>query len=106
MQEGWARQGVGLATYAQGRPDEAVAAWSALASRGAPAPLARDVSFWLGEALGRARPYERSVRELTLFVRGGPHSLLEAGCGGLGAVDLAARSETVRPHPFYPRLSS
>src|SRR3989454_10991658 len=79
--EAWALHGLGLANYALGRHDEAVAAWTALASRGAPARLARDVSFWLGEAAGGAGPDERSVREPTPFVRGGPPPLLEGGWG-------------------------
>src|SRR5439155_1278020 len=40
--EAWARHGLGLANYALGRHDDAVAAWTALAAR-APASLARDV---------------------------------------------------------------
>src|SRR6185369_16452642 len=58
--EAWARHGLGLANYSLGRHDDAVAAWTALASR-APASLARDVSFWLGEALGRIGQYDRAM---------------------------------------------
>jgi tetratricopeptide (TPR) repeat protein len=87
--EAWARHGLGLANYALGRHDEAVAAWTALASR-APASLARDVSFWLGEALGRVGQYDRSISTLTQFVQGGPHPLLESGRARLGWWSLAA----------------
>src|SRR2546427_3664949 len=61
--EPWARHGLGLASYALGRYDEAVAAWEALRSRGAPGSLARDVGFWLGEALGRVGPDDRRSEE-------------------------------------------
>src|SRR3989442_7677408 len=104
--EAWARHGLGLANYALGRHDEAVAAWTGLASRGAPAPLARDVSFWLGEALGRAGQYEQSVRELTLFVRGGPHPLLEAGWARLGWWSLAAERYLDSTTAFRAYLAS
>src|SRR5258705_13475026 len=81
--EAWTRHGRGLATYSLGRHDDAVAAWTALASR-APASLARDVSFWLGEALGRIGQYDRAITTLTQFAQGGPHPLLESGRARLG----------------------
>jgi len=87
--EAWSRHGLGLANYALGRHDEAVAAWSSIGNR-APAGLARDITFWLGEALGRSGQYDRSAKELTTFVRGGPHPLLEAGWARLGWWTLAA----------------
>src|SRR2546426_12314650 len=46
--EAWARHGFALASYALGRHDDAVAAWTALATRGAPASFSREVSIWLG----------------------------------------------------------
>ena len=106
--EAWARHGLGLSSYALGRHDDAVAAWSALASRGVPAApqLARDVSFWLGEALGRAGQYERSVKELTQFVRGGPHPLLEAGWARLGWWALAAERYPESVSAFRAYLAS
>src|SRR5262249_59903419 len=76
--EAWARHGLGLAHYALGRHDDAVAAWTALAAH-APASLARDVAFWLGEALGRAGQYDRAVAPLPPFVRGGPPPVLHPG---------------------------
>jgi TolA-binding protein len=103
--EAWARHGLGLANYALGRHDEAVAAWSALAPR-APASLARDVSFWLGEALGRAGQYDRSVQELTQFVRGGPHPLLETGWARLGWWSLAAERYPESVSAFRTYLAS
>src|SRR5262249_25348320 len=42
--EAWSRHGLGLANYALGHHDEAVAAWSSLGNR-APASLSRDVTF-------------------------------------------------------------
>ena len=87
--EAWARHGLGLANYALGRHDDAVAAWTALAAR-APASLSRDVLFWLGEALGRVGQYERSLTTLAQFVRGGPHPLLDSGRARLGWWSLAA----------------
>src|SRR5437899_1695588 len=104
--EAWARHGLGLANYALGRHDEAVAVWTALASRGARAPLARAVPFWRGEALGRAGQYERSVRELTLFVRGGPHPLLEAGWARLGWWSLVADRSADSATAFRAYLAS
>ena len=87
--EAWARHGLGLANYALGRHADAVAAWTALASR-APASLARDVSFWLGEALGRIGQYDRSITTLTHFVQGGSHPFLDSGRARLGWWSLAA----------------
>jgi len=87
--EAWARHGLGLANYALGRHDDAVAAWTALVPR-APASLTRDVQFWLGEALGRVRQYDRAITMLNQFVHGGPHPLLESGRARLGWWSLVA----------------
>jgi TolA-binding protein len=103
--EAWSRHGLGLANYALGRHDDAVAAWSSLGNR-APAPLSREVSFWLGEALGRAGQYDRSVKELTTFVRGGPHLLLEAGWARLGWWSLAAERYPESISAFRAYLAS
>jgi TolA-binding protein len=89
--EPWARHGQALASYALGHHDEAVAAWEALRSKGVPASLARDVGFWLGEALGRVGRYDRAATELERFVTGGPHALADAGWLRLGWWSLAAR---------------
>jgi TolA-binding protein len=104
--EAWARHGLGLASYALGRHDEAVAAWSAMASKGAPPALARDVWFWLGETLGRTGQYERSIKELTQFVRGGPHPLLESGWARLGWWALAAERYPESVTAFRAYLAS
>ena len=89
--EPWARHGLALASYALGRHDEAVAAWEALRVKGVPGLLARDVGFWLGEALGRVGQSDRAAQELDRFVKGGPHALLDAGWFRLGWWSLAAR---------------
>ena len=86
----WARHGLALGEYALGRYDEALAAWTALASAGVPPALARDVSFWLGEALGRVGRYAPAADELGRFAQGGPHPLLDAGWVRLGWWSLAA----------------
>ena len=103
--EAWARHGLGLANYALGRHDDAVAAWTALASR-VPTPLARDVSFWLGESLGRTGQYEKSIKELTQFVQGGPHPLLDAGRARLGWWSLAAERYPESVSAFRAYLGS
>ena len=86
----WARHGLALGEYALGRYDEALAAWTALAAAGVPPALARDVSFWLGEALGRVGRYAPAADELSRFAQGGPHPLLDPGRVRLGWWSLAA----------------
>lgn len=88
--EPWARHGLGLANYALGRHEEAVAAWTALTAKGAPPAIARDVAFWLGEALGRVGQQERAADELARFVQGGAHPLREPGLLRLGWWSLQA----------------
>ena len=104
--EAWTRHGLGLANYALGRHDDAVAAWTALVSRGVPAALTRDVSFWLGEALGRVGQHERAIKELNQFVQGGPHPLLEAGWARLGWWSLAAERYPESVTAFRAYLAS
>jgi TolA-binding protein len=104
--EAWSRHGLGLANYALGRHEDAVAAWTSLVSRGAPPQLVRDVSFWLGEALGRTGQYEKASRELTQFVGGGPHPLLEAGWARLGWWSLAAERHQDSARAFRAYLAS
>ena len=103
--EAWARHGLGLSNYALGRHDEAVAAWTALAARPTPA-LARDVSFWLGEALGRAGQYDRAIGSLTQFVQGGAHPLLDTGRARLGWWSLAAERYPESAAAFRAYLAS
>ena len=104
--EAWARHGLGLANYAFGRPDDAVATWTALSSRGVPPLLARDVSFWLGESLGRVGQYDRAIRELNQFVQGGAHPVLEAGLARLGWWTLAAERYPEAAAAFRAYLTS
>ena len=86
----WARHGLALAEYALGRYDEALAGWTTLVSTGPPAALARDVTFWLGEALGRVGRGGPAADQLARFVQGGPHPLLETGWLRLGWWGLGA----------------
>jgi tetratricopeptide (TPR) repeat protein len=88
--EPWVRHGLGLASYALGRHDEAVAAWGALMQKGVPTALVRDAAFWYGEALGRVGELDRAATELTRFVRGGAHPLLDQGQLRLGWWSLQA----------------
>lgn len=88
--EPWARHGLALASYALGRHEDAIAAWTALAAKGVPGALARDVALWFGEALGRVGQYERAADELTRFVQGGPHPLVDQGQLRLGWWSLQA----------------
>jgi tetratricopeptide (TPR) repeat protein len=88
--EPWARHGLGLASYALGRHEAAVAAWEAMRAQTLPPALARDVTFWLGEALGRVGDADRAATELTQFVQGGAHPLLDQGWLRLGWWGLQA----------------
>ena len=103
--EAWARHGLALASYGLGRHGDAVTAWSALAAH-APPSLARDVLFWLGEALGRVGQYDRAVTTLTQFVQGGPHPLLESGRARLGWWSLAAERYPESVAAFRSYLTS
>ncbi len=82
--EPWVRHGLGLSSYALGRHQDAVAAWSALGAKGVPGALERDVAFWSGDALGRVGQADRAATELGRFVQGGPHPLLDQGQLRLG----------------------
>src|SRR5207249_4499993 len=66
----------------------------------------RDVSFWLGEALGRVGQHERAIKELNQFVQGGPHPLLEAGWARLGWWSLAAERYPESVTAFRAYLAS
>jgi len=72
----WGRFGLGLANYALGRPDDALAAFGMLQQRPVSAVLSRDVPFWRGDALGRAGDAARAADELKRFVDSGAHPLL------------------------------
>jgi TolA-binding protein len=104
--EPWARHGLALASYALGRHEDAVAAWTALAAKGVPPSLARDVAFWFGEALGRLGQYDRAATELARFVQAaGPHPLLDQGWFRLGWWGLQAGRGTESVDAFRKFLT-
>lgn len=86
----YASHGRALALYAQERYAEARDAWQQLSNRGAPAPLARETTFWLGEALGRGGDAAAAEEALQRFTGGGSHRLLEPAILRLGWWGLAA----------------
>jgi tetratricopeptide (TPR) repeat protein len=73
----WGRHGLAMALYATGRFDVALKEWVDLSRRQLPPVLARDVAFWLGEALARTAHYSQAAAQLARFIQGGPHPLLE-----------------------------
>ena len=72
----WGQFGLGLASYALGRHEDALAAFCRMQQRTVSAALARDVIFWQAEALGRTGDASRAADELKRFVAGGAHPLL------------------------------
>lgn len=88
--DAWGRHGLGLALMALGRYEEAEQAWSALTSRPVPPAIARDVTFWHAEALGRKGDAARAETVMRQFTQGGPHPLLLAGQLRLGWWSLTA----------------
>ena len=72
----WGRFGLGLASYATGRHEDALTAFGLVLQRGGPAGLSRDVVFWQAEAFGRTGAASRAADGLKRFVDGGPHPLL------------------------------
>ncbi len=86
----YASHGRALALYAQERYADAREAWQTLAARSVPAPLVREITFWLGETLGRVGEYAAAEEHLRRFTTAGPHRLLEAGILRLGWWALAA----------------
>jgi len=72
----WGQFGLGLASYALGRHEDALAAFGRMQQRTVSAALARDVIFWQAEALGRTGDASRAADELKRFVAGGAHPLL------------------------------
>lgn len=85
----YASHGRALALYAQQRHAAAREAWQALSTQGVPAALAREVSFWLGETLGRLGEYALAEEHLRRFTAAGPHHLIETGIFRLGWWALA-----------------
>ncbi|MFQ5828629.1 MAG: tetratricopeptide repeat protein, partial [Candidatus Methylomirabilia bacterium] len=86
----FASHGRAMALYALGRYAEARQAWRRLANRSIPTTLVREVTFWLGESLGRVGAYGEAVEHLRRFTGGGPHRLRETGILRLGWWGLAA----------------
>jgi tetratricopeptide (TPR) repeat protein len=89
--DGWARHGQALALYALGRYADAQQTWTTLLTRPVPSALARDISYWYGETLGRVGQYPQAATELARFTQGGPHALLDSGTVRRGWWGLAAR---------------
>lgn len=82
--------GRGIALYALGRFEEAREAWQAIANRSIPRPLALEVTFWLGETLGRVGEYKAAAEQLQRFAAAGPHPLIETAILRLGWWTLAS----------------
>jgi len=101
----YASHGRALALYAQGRYAEAREAWQALSGRSVPAPLVREITFWLGETLGRVGEYTAAEEHLRRFTNAGPHRLLEAGILRLGWWALAAGHQRESAKAFRSLLS-
>ena len=107
----WARHGRALALYALRRHAEARDEWTALLNRSLPAPLAAEVSFWLGETLGRLGDPRGAVARLQVFSAVGPQLLIETGLLRLGWWRRAAGQplEAVKTYrgllTAYPRMA-
>ncbi len=86
----YATHGRAMALFTLGRYPEARSVWQNLAARMLPAPLAREVSFWLGETLGRTGEFAAASDSLRRFTGAGPHPLLETGILRLGWWELEA----------------
>lgn len=81
--------GRAIALYGLRRFEEAREAWQGLLRLSIPRPLALEVDFWLGDALGRVGEYKGAVENLQRFTAAGPHPLIEAGILRLGWWSLA-----------------
>jgi len=82
--------GRAIALYGLGRFEEAREAWQGLVKLSIPRPLALEVAFWLGDALGRVGEPKAAVENLRRFTAAGPHPLIETGILRLGWWSLAA----------------
>ena len=98
--EAWSRHGLGLAYYALGRFEDASRTWTEMLTRPVPPALARDITFWNGETLGRIGRHADAARELKRFTDGGPHPLLETGLLRQGWWTLAAGQAKDAIAPF------
>jgi tetratricopeptide (TPR) repeat protein len=103
--DGWSRHGLGLALYGLGRFEDAERVWGDLLARTPPSPIARDVSFWHGETLGRIGRYPNAEAELKRFTDGGAHALLETGLLRQGWWTLAAGHPKEAVTPFRAVLA-
>lgn len=107
----YASFGRALALSVLGRYAQAREAWHTLSTQVLPPPLARSVSFWLGETLGRIGDYAAAEEHLRRFTAAGPHPLLETGILRLGWWALAAghQLESVKAFRWllsaYPRTA-
>src|SRR5262245_12516244 len=88
--EGWARHGLALALYAQGRWSDADKMWSEATARRMSPALERDILFWHGDTQGRVGQPRDAAEKLARFTQGGPHRLLVPGLVRLGWWSLAA----------------
>jgi TolA-binding protein len=81
----YARHGRALALYGLKRHGEARDEWVALlADRSTPRPLSVEVTFWLGDALGRLGDSKGAVARLQAFSGSGSRFLAENGLLSLG----------------------
>jgi TolA-binding protein len=74
-----ARHVRGLALSALGRPADARDEWTRLLGQNIPRPLATEVTFWLGDTVGRLGDPRGAVARLQVFTAAGPHPLIEPG---------------------------
>ena len=88
--DAWGRHGLALSLYALGRWEDADKEWTQLESRSVPPAIARDVSFWHGDTLGRIGQAARAETMLRQFTQGGAHPLFPAGVLRVGWWALAA----------------
>lgn len=80
----FAAHGRGIALYGLGRFEEARATWQALANRSIPPALGLEITFWLGETLGRLGEFKAAAAQLQRFTAAGPHPLIETAILRLG----------------------
>jgi TolA-binding protein len=85
-----ARHGRALALHGLKRYPEARDEWVALLASNPPRPLADEVTFWLGDTLGRLGDEKGAVARLKAFPAGGPPPLAENALLSLGWWSRAA----------------
>ncbi len=103
--------GRGIALYALGRFEGAREGWQAILNRAIPSPVALEITFWLGETLGRLGDYKAAGEHLQRFTAAGPHALIESGILRLGWWTLASGQALEAAKAFrwllsaYPRTA-